>query len=459
MRTPASARQRQQAHAQYPHPFTIHALRAVKLPRVLALIDLGIKAAPFFAELRRHLPDGMDCVYYSRRGVVRSVLKQSGAKLSPRSRTLPAVDGADAAAVREIVGKKALATESAATLAQAPQLLADLRKFLDREQVGALLVWNGSGLAVSLAVHLARQRGLPVVFGENGYLPGTLQLDPEGVNQYASITAAVREGRASLPPDAARDVALLRALEDFRAGRAPASQALPRGLRAGWMSRLQREAERLLRAETWRLPTRLAPDDFPPRLQRLPDRFVLLPFQVTQDSQLILHSPLVGGDMHRLLQVVHAALRHVEPGARLVVKLHPAEHSAVLRSYRDLPRRYPEVLFTTRHPLSDLLPRCAAVVTINSTVGFEGIVFERPVVTLGQNFYTAPGLVTPVERIEDLPAALRDALALPPDAARRSAFLRYVYFRFLTHGSYRDFSDASFRAVAERITQLIGKSA
>lgn len=430
------------------------------LQRTLALVDLGIKAAPFFAELPRHLPDGSRCVFYSRRAVVRSVLRQSGAEVFPASLKLPVVaSSTDEPALRAIIGEKALATEPAAAIADAPQLLADLEAFIDREQVGALLVWNGSGLTAALAVHLARQRGLPVVFGENGYLPGTLQLDPQGVNQYASVTDAVREGRATLAPDAERDVRLVRALEDFRAGRAPPAQAPARRLRADWRAKLIREFARLFEVETWTPATRLSPRDFPARLESLPARFVLLPFQVSQDSQLILHSPLVGGDMRRLLRAVHSALRDVDPNMRLVVKLHPAERSRMLRGYRNLPREYPDVQFTTLHPLTDLLAHCAAVVTINSTVGFEGIVFEKPVVTLGGNFYTAPGLVMPVERIEDLPAALRDALKRPPDAEQRRAFLRYVYFRFLTHGSYRDFSEASFRAVATRITELIGTPA
>lgn len=427
-------------------------------PRTLALIELGIKAAPFFAELRRHLPAGVRCVYYSRRAVVRSVLKQAGAELFPARLNLPAPANVDADELREAIGEKALVTESPKIIAQAARLWADLDAFLDRQRVDALLVWNGSGLTASLAVHLARQRGLPVVFGENGYLPGTLQLDGAGVNQYSSITRAVREQRAELPGEPALDRILDHVLDDFRAGRAPKPQAAPKSLRPDWRAKLKREALRLLEPDTWTIAPRLSRRAFPDRLE-LPARFVLLPFQVSQDSQLILHSPLVGGDMRRLLSEVHGALREVDPEMGLVVKLHPAESSQMLARYRELPRQYPNVRFTLRHPLTDLLPRCAAVVTINSTVGFEGIVFDKPVVTLGRNFYSAPGLVIPVERLEDLPKALTTALSEPPDTARRRAFLRYVYFRFLTHGSYRDFSDASFRAVADRILELIQKPA
>lgn len=428
-------------------------MTAARGPVTLAFVDLGIKAAPFFAELRRYFPPTIRCVYYSRRAVVRSVIERSGAALFPARMRLPAPAEVDPAELRSAIGEKAAATEPPKVIAQAAGQWAGVEAFLESETVDALLVWNGSGLTASLAAYLGRRRGLPVLFGENGYLPGTLQLDCEGVNQFASITRKAQSGNAVLPGDAELDRELDRVLSDYRAGRAPRMQAPPKRLRAGWRSKLKREALRLLDPEVWIPAPRLSARDFPDRLQLSP-RFVLLPFQVSQDSQLILHSPLVGGDMRRLLAQVHEALGQVDPGMRLVVKLHPAESSKVLGSYRDLPRLYPRVHFTLRHPLTELLERCSAVVTINSTVGFEGIVFDRPVITLGRNFYAAPGLVIQVERLEDLSAALGRALSEAPDAERRRAFLRYVYFRFLTHGSYRDFSEASFRAVADRILEL-----
>ncbi|MGQ0621862.1 MAG: capsular polysaccharide export protein, LipB/KpsS family [Panacagrimonas sp.] len=430
-------------------------LDAADPPRTLALIDLGIKAAPFFAELRHALKPDIRCVYYSRLAVVRSVLQQSGAECFPVRLSLPEAASVGADQLREVIGEKALISEPPRLVAQAARLWADLDAFLARQRAAALLVWNGSGLIASIAVHLARRRGLPVIFGENGYLPGTLQLDPQGVNQHSSITRLVREGRAELPAERVLDAQLDRALDDFRAGRTPKFQSAPKSLRPDWRSRLRREALRLVQPDSWVIAPRLSPKDFPDRLE-LPPRFVLLPFQVSQDSQLILHSPLVRGDMRLLLAEVHGAMRRADPRMELVVKLHPAESRQVLGRYRDLPRQYPDVRFTLRHPLTELLARCAAVVTINSTVGFEGIMFDRPVVTLGRNFYCATPLVVPVERLEDLESALAIALTEPPDPERRRAFLRYVYFRFLTHGSYRDFSDASFRAVAERIIELTG---
>ena len=127
----------------------------------------------------------------------------------------------------------------------------------------------------------------------------------------------------------------------------------------------------------------------------------------------------------------------------------------MLRQYRDLPAQFPQLHFVSREPITALLPKCAAVITINSTVGFEAMLFDKPVVALGHNFYTAPGLVETVASLAMLPDALKRALTQPVDHARRRAFLRYVHARFLVFGSYDDFSERSIQAVASRIAELL----
>lgn len=428
-------------------------------PRRLMLIELGTRAAPFFAELALRMAPTWQCTFYSRRPVVRSSLRHAGLALAPaRLRGLP--PSADPTPeLRCIIGDKALQTETPAALRRAAALLQELAALFDAQRPDGVLVWNGSGLVASIAVHLARARHIPVVFGENGYLPATLQLDPDGVNQFASITALAAGGQAFLPADPALDERLESVLADYRSGRAPPLQRAMRTWRPSWSARLRRELARLVRARSWMPAAALDAREFPARLDPLPARFVLVPFQVSQDSQLILHSPVVGADLRRFLAQVHAAVRAIDPGLAVVVKLHPAESSRVLATYRDLPRRYPDVRFTTAHPLADLLSACAAVVTINSTVGFEGLVFGKPVIALGRNFYVGPGLARAVTRVEDLEPVLRAALAEPVDAERVRGFLRYVYFRFLTHASYRDFSEPSLCAVAQRIDELTGPDA
>ena len=422
----------------------------------LAFIDPGLRKAPFFLELRNWMPPHIECLYWSQRSVVRSYMRSARVAMFPQGRSAPAEESdISDAELLQAIGDKELTLRPAKALRKARRLLAELAAFLDGEHVSAILVWNGSNLRGALAIHLARQRRMPVVHAEHGYLPGTTQIDLEGVNHGASISRLAASGLAQLPPDPALDAELDADIARFKAGQKmrdlnPLPPAeLRRNLRARFASRVSFWLERRALPFVNRLsvPTSSA--------SALPERFVLLPFQVRSDSQLVLHSPLYGNDLEAVVRELDAALAQIDPQLRLVAKFHPYELPHVQRGYRDLPRRYPRVCFVSNVPMTRLLEKAAAVVTINSTVGFEALVYDKPVLALGRNFYTVPGIVDCLDSRENLSHALRDTLTTKPDLEQRRAFLRFVRTRLLADGGYHDFSERSLRMFAQRIADLL----
>jgi capsular polysaccharide export protein len=427
-------------------------------PLRLAFIDPGLRKAPYFLELRKALAP-VHCLYWSQRPVVRSYMHSAGVAMHPATRQ-PGRREHDITEpeLRQAIGDKELALRPAQALKKARRLLAQLADFLDGAKVDAILVWNGSNLRGALAVHLARQRRLIVIYAEHGYLPGTTQLDRDGVNFNASISQLVRNGAAQLPADPLIDAALDADIARYKTGQ-PRVDAQPRptaelrrNVRARLASHVGLWMERRLLPRANRISVPVA------RATALPQRYVLLPFQVRSDSQLLLHSPLYGNDLEAVVRDVDAALARIDPSLRLVAKFHPQELPQVQFGYRGLPRRLPRVCFIDA-PMRQLLGGAAAVVTINSTAGFEALLYDKPVLALGRNFYTTPGLVECLERREDLEAALRITLARAPDHERRRAFLRYTHARFLASGHYQDFSARSLHAFAARTTELLARSA
>jgi capsular polysaccharide export protein len=426
----------------------------------LAFIDPGLRRAPFFLELRHVLPPHIECLYWSPRPIVRSYMRSAGVDIHPatrRART-PEFDISDAD-LRDAVGAKELALRPVRALRRARALLSRLAEFIDGEQVDAIVVWNGSNLPLALAIYLARQRGLPVVHAENGYLPGTTQVDLDGVNFNASITRLVNSGEAWLPPHPDLDAMLDADIARFKSGRRmPDLQPLPspdlcRNFAARFASR----------ALSWLKDRAL------PRLHRvslrsavareLPARYVLLPFQVRGDSQLVLHSPLYGNDLEAVVGELDAALARIDPSLRLVAKFHPQELPNVQRGYRGLSRRFPRVSFVNEVPMRKLLEGASAVVTINSTAGFEALLYDKPVLALGRNFYTVPGIVDCLAHRDGLETALRSSLASTPDRERRRAFLRFVRARFLVACGCNDFSARSLRGFGTRVADLLAAAA
>ncbi|MET0280967.1 MAG: hypothetical protein ABW278_07570 [Steroidobacteraceae bacterium] len=428
------------------------------LPLRLAFIDPGLRKAPFFLELRKVLAP-VHCLYWSQRSVVRSYMRSAGVAMHPpRPHAVGSDEQITDAELRRAIGDKELTLRPAKAWKKARALLSQLADFLDGARVDAILVWNGSNLRSALAIHLARQRGLTVIYAEHGYLPGTTQLDRDGVNFNASISRLVRAGEAQLPPDPVIDAALDAAIDSYKTGqsrrdvvRHPAAE-LRRNVRARIASRVGLWMERSLLPQANRISVPVA------RGAALPARYVLLPFQVRSDSQLLLHSPLYGNDMEAVVQDLDAALARIDPSLRLVAKFHPYELPQVQFGYRGLPRRFPRVHFVDA-PMRQLLAGAAAVVTINSTAGFEALLYDKPVLALGRNFYTTPALVDCLEHRQDLETALRATLAGKPDHERRRAFLRYTQARFLASGHYQDFSPRSLHAFASRTAELLASGA
>lgn len=421
----------------------------------LGFVDPGLRKAPFFLDLRHRLAPNIQCVYYSRRTIVRGFVRSAGAPLFPSMWRWPRTYCISDESLREAMGEKEWTVRGPKLARRARRLLFDLDQFLEGQKLDAVLVWNGSNLVVSLAAYLARQRGLPVIYAEHGYLPGTLQLDTRGINYHSSVTACVQQGLATLPAEPTLDLALDQEIQAYKNGKPMRARTprVPTHLKKDIRSFLHRELDQRLKLWVRRKYAETGAKD-----PALPERFVLLPFQVRKDSQLILHSPIVGNDMGRLLGLVHEALGLVDPSLRIVVKFHPRENPRVQLRYAELKRQYPDVLFVRQYPMRDLLDKAQAVVTVNSTVGFEAFLYDKPVVALGRNFYTGPGLVEPVAQAESLPDALTKALHGPVEHGMRRAFLRFVVARFLTFGSYDDYSDRSYEAVAARIQALLAES-
>lgn len=428
---------------------------AARRPR-LAFIDPGLRKAAFFLALRKPLAPHVETLYWSQRPIVRSFMRGVRVAMHPRD-AAPArreYDISDSE-LRHAIGEKELALRPEKALRRARRLLALLEDFIDGEGVDAILVWNGSNLRGALAIYLARQRRLPVIYAEHGYLPGTTQIDLEGVNFHSSVTRQARAGMAQLAADDALDADLDAAIARFKTGqgardaqpRTPAD--LQRNLVASCASRAALWLERRLVPWINRHSVRVR------SARQLPARAVLLPFQVRKDSQLVLHSPLYGSDMEAVVRELDAALARIDPGLRLIAKFHPYELPQVQRAYRDLPRKYPRVSFVSAVPMARLLEKVEAVVTVNSTTGFEALLYDKPVLALGRNFYTVPGIVEVLQRREDMEATLRTTLQAKPDTARRRAFLRFVHARLHVGGAYNDFSERSLRLFSARIVSLM----
>ncbi len=418
----------------------------------LGFISLGTQLIRYFSKLQPHLEQyGIESRYFTFNPKVRSMMGRMGLDALP-SHAGDQGDPLTAAQYDEIINPVLELRYPERDVLE--RMICNryfyLREFIDGQQIDALFLWNGSGLDARVAASIARQRGLKLLFGENGYLPRTMQIDPEGVNQLASVSRRVTNEYQALLVQSELQQALKESIDILHTGASWAQKCDKRIKASPWV-RLNHEIKNLSWDRVRRgMGGNKGIEEFS---GELPEHYVFVPMQVETDSQLILHSPLVGSDMARFVEVCRQAVVEVAPACRLVVKLHPANLGKI--DYSELARRYPDVVFLKGGEIGELIKNSEAVITINSTVGFEALTYYKPVLTLGNCFYNVEGVVHRVSSLEQLAATLASAMRQPVDRTRIDQLLYYLYADYFAYGSWKDFSPSSFEQVSTKIATLL----
>jgi capsular polysaccharide biosynthesis protein len=148
--------------------------------------------------------------------------------------------------------------------------------------------------------------------------------------------------------------------------------------------------------------------------------FVFFPLHVTDDykiKRIIPHCV----DQASLVEQIAAALPQ---GHDLVLKEHPMSLGRnSIRLLRRLHRRRNVRLVDPYTNTHDLIQRAEAVAVIGSTVGLEALLYDKPVLTLGQPYYAGFGVTLDVNSFGEIKEKVPELLRFRPDAQRIVDFL------------------------------------
>ena len=248
-----------------------------------------------------------------------------------------------------------------------------------------LAIWNGGGGRRRTLVAAARAAGLKGLFAEIAPIAGHITLDPSGVNADSALprVAAYYAAWGEDHPDRT-------ALADWR---------LSLKTRPG-----------VVRSNQGTGATGQGP-------------FVFAPLQVRGDTQIARNGGWIGSVPGFIAALAEAA-RELPPGWRVVFREHPscrignAEQLAGLVGDR--------IVVDNTTDTFELVRRAEAVVTVNSSVGLQSLLYDKPVCVLGEANYAIPGLVSVANGPEALSEAMQAVRDWPDDAALRAAFLSFL---------------------------------
>jgi hypothetical protein len=148
--------------------------------------------------------------------------------------------------------------------------------------------------------------------------------------------------------------------------------------------------------------------------------FVYFPLHVTDDYKITRIIPHCRDQVSLVEQVADA----LPAGYDLVLKEHPMSLGrnslGLLRRLRRRPNVRLVQPYTSSH---DLIRGSVGVVVISSTVGLEALLYEKPVLTLGDPFYAGFGVTLDVGSFAEIAERVPELLRFRPDPERIRRFL------------------------------------
>ena len=256
--------------------------------------------------------------------------------------------------------------------------------------VDAFFFWNGSSSLACTICDIAVRCDCKTLFFEISNFPGKLFVDPQGVN-VQSWFAENYEDITSLAYDSSKFETWC---SDYLAKKL-ADHQVPQAListKFNWFYLLDVIGFCLFSAPYTEKPDIIRRtyrflcskkvyyhyDNFEPEMN---GGYVFFPLQVSTDSQL-----LVNSDIDNLNALYLASQIARNEGKLLVVKPHPAEGDRAYVARLTLLRSKLGFLFVDDNTFK-LIKFSSRVVTINSTVGMEAMLLDKPVTVLGRAMY------------------------------------------------------------------------
>ncbi|MBA7554924.1 hypothetical protein ES705_47564 [subsurface metagenome] len=278
------------------------------------------------------------------------------------------------------------------------------KKYFSRNEIAKFVIWNGSMLQGYTASKIADHFGISKLFFETGNFPNKLFVDPEGVNAASNLT----DKDLSICSNYNEDK-----LNNFLTGHKRIKEEMhlvPQAKKGKqlnyftiWDSLYNLFAQHPILENDYTLFGKLKRMKFANKFsidyyntQYGNTDYILFPLQVSIDSQLIRNSDLTTQE-----SIDYALNVAQENNLALLIKPHPAEKNKNIVTYIcDLKKQHNNIYLTNQNTYQ-LIKHCKKLITINSTVGIEGLMYYKHVEVLGKALYKRycePDLSKPINK-------------------------------------------------------------
>lgn len=264
--------------------------------------------------------------------------------------------------------------------------LASFIKLFEYYDVTKCIMWNGQQLLCRAATRACKLLNVSTTYIEIANLPGKLFVDPLGVNALSSIAKDISIIDKLPNVDEVKHSVWLSYYEMCKRKPLPQSKTnLMKKIKSGVNYLIKFIIPCVLRRKFSNVKisnsVKIKKITFVDSYFIENEMFIFLPLQVSGDTQIKLHSKY---DNIAAIQYALGVSKRLE--LHLIVKIHPAEYSEnEIKKILMLQAKYG--FHISNANTTYLIKKAKKIITINSTVGLEGLLYKKDIEAIGNCFY------------------------------------------------------------------------
>ena len=325
----------------------------------------------------------------------------------------------------------------------------ELARCIEANGIDLVIVQNDSWSYASIPLAVARKKGTKTLVFEDGFFrPDTIVLDEKGVN-FTNSAPRERSFYDNIDLDQEKYQAFLKE-EKSKVSRPRVRFPIKLWQVLGIIKHPLERPVTIFKELVMYFKALLG------KGPRDVGDYVLLPLQVFFDSQILCHSSIKS--MEELVNICISALskynRRAKKPLALIVKEHPID-ARIVKIQKLVEKLDVKVYFLRYADVRKLIKESRLVITINSTVGIEGMLFDRPVITLGKAFYNIDSLVHHCDNHDELDSVIEKSLDTPINKDLVDKFLYYLKFIYQIDGELNKPDEENIKPVIRRIKEVI----
>jgi len=269
-------------------------------------------------------------------------------------------------------------------------------------------VWNGKKFPEIIATEVAKFSNIQCIYFENGLFPNTTVVDAKGVNATNSLP---------------RKVSFYQAY--------PSVATLPQQLNV--RKTLGKRIETTI---------------------QLPTTYLFVPFQTNFDTQIVYHGRWIN-NMEHLFGIIYQVAESLK--IHFILKEHPSERQMDYTHLHKKAKNNPYINFANEINTQELIQKSSAIVTVNSSVGLESLLFNKKVIVLGEAFYNINGITKSATTIEELKEIINHLERWEIHTEDTKKFLSYILQEYLIEGSWKNPDEHHFHQLESRIKAFLSE--